>query len=170
MGKNKKQPIPTKKKASPDLHWEELLDAKDMAVNALIGQQLNLQALTTKHKEDIAKNPELAKVIAGLALTYKDIADSCRLTMDKHMTFDENNTILSYKQGVVNQNSDEFFEYLNISKEYIGLSESVATCASTAFTDIFTELKTYDVKKFKEEMSKSKEELDKTKLGAVDGK
>lgn len=38
MSKNKKQPIPTRKKVDVTLKWEELLDARDMTVSAIVSQ------------------------------------------------------------------------------------------------------------------------------------
>lgn len=170
MSKNKKQPIPTRKKVDVTLKWEELLGARDMTVSAIVSQQTQLHALTIKHKDDLLNNPELSKVVAGLALTYKDVADACRATMDKHMTLDSDNKILDYKKGIVNQDSDEFFDFLNISREYISQAENVATYASVAFTDIFAQLKTYDMTKFQEEIELGKKEMEKIKLGAINGK
>lgn len=168
MGKNKKQPIPVK--ASPkkmNLKWEDLVEAKDMPVKALISQQLQLKALIEKHKEDIT--PELSQVIGGLSGTYTDVANAIRLTMDKHITMDENDVIVDYKKGEIEDGSEDFFTYLGIAREYITQAENIATYASTAFTDIFTQLKVYDAAKFKDAMTKSSEDMNKIKMEAIHG-
>lgn len=169
MGRNRKQPIPTK--TSPkkkNLKWEDLMEAKDLPVKALVSQQLQLKALIEKHKEDIT--PELSKVIGGLSGTYTDVANAIRLTMDKHITMDENDVIVDYKKGEIADGSEDFFTYLAIAREYLSQSENIATYASTAFTDIFTQLKVYDAAKFKEAMVKSVEDMNKIKMEAVNGK
>lgn len=168
MSKSKKQVV-KKNRDQNSFKWEELMDLRDMTVAALISQQTQLHALSIKHKEDISNNADLAKVIGGLALTYKDVADATRNTMNKHMELDDNNTILSYKKGIIKDGTDDFYTYINISREYISQAENIATYASTAFTDIFTQLKTYDMGKFEEEILKGKEEMTKIRLGAVNG-
>lgn len=168
MGKNKKQPIPVQtSKKKMNLKWEDLIEAKDMPVKALISQQLQLKALIEKHKDDIT--PELSQVIGGLSGTYTDVANAIRLTMDKHITMDENDVIVDYKKGAIKDGSDDFFAYLGIAREYISQAENIATYASTAFTDIFTQLKVYDAKKFKEAMAESSEDMNKIKMEAIHG-
>lgn len=169
MGRNKKQPIPSQ--TSPkkqNLKWEDLMEAKDLPIKALVSQQLQLKALIEKHKEDIT--PELSKVIGGLSGTYTDVANAIRLTMDKHITMDENDVIVDYKKGAIKDGSDDFFAYLGIAREYLSQAENIATYASTAFTDIFTQLKVYDANKFKEAMAASVEDMNKIKMEAINGK
>lgn len=120
--------------------WEDLLEFRTDAVNALREQTILLSGLKEEHKDIIVKDDSLRSSVDGLNKTYIDIADAIRSTMEKHMTI-ENNTIIDYKKGVIKDTDSEFSDWITISGMYTGAMETVANIGGKAYLDIFTKLK-----------------------------
>lgn len=172
MGKNKKEvKLDTidsgSEFAQGDLNWEDLVVAKDEAVRSIIGQQHLLFELASLYKDRLENDQELYASVQGLMKSYQDIASDVKVTMLKHITF-EDDKITAIKSGVVDQSTDEYYDYIQIGGEYIAAQEKIGHLAATAYLDIFTQLKlpTTELKKVHDDGSSKVIEA----FGEVNGK
>lgn len=124
------------------LRWEDLMLARKEAVSGLLGQQYLLTELTKNYEELLAEDNDLNRAVDGLMKSYKDIGAELRTTMEKHVTF-EGNKLVSFKEGVIDQeeNESEYYDYIQIGGEYISAQEKIGNLSATAYLDIFTQLK-----------------------------
>lgn len=122
-----------------DLHWEDLMLAREESIRALIGQQTLLVELARRYAGVLDTNDNLSAAVVGLNNSYKDIGSDIRTTMEKHITFN-NDKIVESKTGIVT-GDDAYYEYIQIGGEYIANQEKIANLASSAYLDIFTQLK-----------------------------
>lgn len=147
-----------------DLFWDDLMTARMETAKTLLGQQHLLVELATMYKEVLANDKKLEDTVDGLSKAYKDIGTEIRSTMNKHITFDKTSgKIIDSRKGKV-EGDDEYYDYIQIGGEYISSQEKVANLASTAYLDIFTQLKvgSAELDKLKNLPSEGKKIIDDT--------
>ena len=121
------------------LFWDDLMIARMESVKALLGQQTLLVELARNYTDVLDKNKNLNATVTGLNNSYKDIGSELRETMNKHITFIDDKIVDNKKGEVIGD--DAYYDYIQIGGEYIASQEKIANLASTAYLDIFTQLK-----------------------------
>jgi len=125
----------------PDnMYWDDLIDLKNETVRLLLAQQQLLIQLAEYHKAEVSINVPLNEAVNGLMKSYQDVGVEIRKTMDRHLTFDNGN-ITIIRSGLVSKDNDEYLEYISIAGEYIGAQELIGNLSTTAYLDIFAQLK-----------------------------
>ncbi len=132
------------------VHWDDLMLAKQEVNEAIIRQQMLIAGLSRTHISTIASNDDLRKVILGLTKSLLDITKDSLVNSLKHSVtttkFKEITIPKTFKTGKIKSMDDQYL-YVNIAAVYMSLQDKVAHLESTAYLDIFSTLKTKDIKK-----------------------
>ena len=135
------------------LTWEMLEALKNDTAKNIIKQQIQIKEYINLYKDKIAKDNDLKETLIGLTNTIMDLVNDARLISLRHAT--EVKTVekdgyetkvgITFKKGEVDENSDEYFDYLKTYQGYISINEKLAHIVSMAYIDIFSKLKSDEV-------------------------
>ena len=148
--------------------WDSLYELKDDTVNVLIKQQelikefLNVATneLNKEGKKEAADS--LLVVMNGVFKSLEDIATLLRNNMELHITFGDNNKIVDYRKGIVNEDGDDFFDYLSIANNYVFAQDQISDITYKAYTEIVAVTKANVSPKVKKDIENIKlEEFEK---------
>ena len=164
-----------------DVSWDELKEVRDETASMVMGQQQMLTTLVVENNDKLDKSEDTKRIIHGAFKTIGDIANDIRETSLLHATKTtkiktpaggEIEAPKEYKVGKINQDdTDNYLKYIEITTGYITAQEKLSSIMSTAYVDIFTELKVPTAElsaMIKEQQDSIKEPLKKMK-GSTNG-
>lgn len=134
--------------------WEDLLQMKERVSDEIKVQLATLSHMAKTASDKLESNPELKNEIRDVCKAYGDVATDLRATMEKHITFKDND-VIDYKKGNIydtDKENDEVFEYIQISGEYLNQSGRVKGLLEHTLISIYPKLGAYDkdIEKFKD--------------------
>lgn len=151
--------------------WENLMDMRRSAIDTYIKQH-SLLIETQKLFNEAIKEDEVARqIVQGANESFKEVTDRIKFTMDRHITFEpapdgNGNVIKEYKQGVVNQENDEAFDYLAIMNDYVGIHNDLMNIGTNSHITLLDRLKVFsnaikeeDIKMLKTAYSKGQDQI-----------
>lgn len=151
--------------------WENLMDMRKSSIDTYVKQH-SLLIETQKLFKDAIEEDEVAKqIVKGANESFKEITDRIKFTMDRHITFEPSpdgngNIIKEYKQGVVDQNGDEMFDYLAIMNDYVGIHTDLMNVGTNSHITLLDRLKVFskaikeeDIKMLKSAYSKGQDKI-----------
>lgn len=135
--------------------WENLMDMRKSSIDTYIKQHSLLIETQKLFKDAIAEDEVAKQIVQGANESFKEITDRIKFTMDRHITFEPSpdgngNVIKEYKQGVVDQNGDEMFDYLAIMNDYVGIHTDLMNVGTNSHITLLDRLKVFS-KAIKEE-------------------
>lgn len=140
---NQKTQQQEQEKESPS-YWEDLMQLRKEAVNDLLEQQALVNETVKQIQHLILKDTKLSIAIKGLINSFTDIAEKVRQNMNYHIQMDENNNIVDYKKGIIDQSTDDMYDYIKIASNYLNAKEQIAHLMASAYLEIFTLVKAND--------------------------
>lgn len=143
--------------------WDDLMELRKEVVNNLFEQQALITETIKKIYPLITEDTKLTTAIKGLQASFTDIAEKVKTNMNFHIKMDENNNIIEYKKGIIDQETDDIYDYIQIATNYINAKEQIAHLTTTGFLEIFTLVKS------KNSELVNTEDLDNIKMAYVDG-
>lgn len=158
------------------VNWEDLILARNEAVDTLMKQQVLFLGLVENYKEKIDSDPKAFAIVDGVLKSFKDIAvDIISLSVqhaEETKEVNGNTQVTKFRSGPVDvsdDDSNEELDYLRIATGYVSITEKLAFIASSAYLDVFTSLKipTDDLNKV---ITSSVDELNKTVKDNKDGR
>lgn len=135
--------------------WENLMDMRKSSIDTYVKQHSLLIETQKLFKDAIAEDEVAKQIVQGANESFKEITDRIKFTMDRHITFEPSpdgngNVIKEYKQGVVDQNGDEMFDYLAIMNDYVGIHTDLMNVGTNSHITLLDRLKVFS-KAIKEE-------------------
>lgn len=132
-----------KKGTSQKMYWEDLMDFVGKITNGILNNSAMIDQLSKEYSKEIEAEQDLKLLVNGFKLSLQDLSLSTRNTMNRHVTF-ENDQIVDNKKGLVDPDSEDVFTFLNIANEYIIITDKLDALSSNGYLNIFTKLKAYN--------------------------
>lgn len=151
--------------------WENLMDMRKSSIDTYVKQHSLLIETQKLFKDAIDKDEVAKQIVQGANESFKEITDRIKFTMDRHITFEPSpdgngNVIKEYKQGVVDQNGDEMFDYLAIMNDYVGIHTDLMNVGTNSHITLLDRLKVFskaikdeDIKMLKSAYSKGQDKI-----------
>lgn len=151
--------------------WENLMDMRRSAIDTYVKQHSLLIETQKLFNEAINKDEVARQIVQGANESFKEVTDRIKFTMDRHITFEPSpdgngNIIKEYKQGVVNQENDEAFDYLAIMNDYVGIHNDLMNIGTNSHITLLDRLKVFskaikeeDIKMLKTAYSKGQDKI-----------
>lgn len=151
--------------------WENLMDMRKSSIDTYVKQHSLLIETQKLFKDAIDKDEVAKQIVQGANESFKEITDRIKFTMDRHITFEPSpdgngNVIKEYKQGVVDQNGDEMFDYLAIMNDYVGIHTDLMNVGTNSHITLLDRLKVFskaikdeDIKMLKTAYSKGQDKI-----------
>ena len=134
-----------KKVNKSNFNWESLNASRVNLSKDIIKQNIMISELVKLHGEQIEQDNELKLMVTGLLNSITDLANDVREISLLHATetkqLDDGTVVpVKFREGPVDENSDEYFDFLKYGNGYIAISEKLAHLVSINYIDIFTKL------------------------------
>ena len=131
------------------LSWDDLLIARTDAIESIVTQQYIVAGFSEKHQKLLEEKPEVNAQLLGLSKSLQDLVFEATTIGLEHSTKEQVVTIgdkeikvpVSFKTGKVDTTVVDELEFIGIGGKYITLSEQVIDMTSTAYIDVYSELK-----------------------------
>ncbi len=141
----KKKVVVSEAKKQPEdtpLYWEDLKVAYAETANTLIAQMQLIIELMRVNMHILNARPELLKMARGLQLSYQDISKDIRNTAKMHAGIADNGSVCNFREGQIDSDSEESFDYIRIGAEYVMHSDKIAHLSATTHLDLIAQLNT----------------------------
>ena len=116
--KQKKHKVINAAKRQDEITWDDLMLLREQLLRSLVFAESSITELVNKVKKTREVDDKFNEITKGVFLSLTDAIKDGRAVMEQHITFGENNEILSYKTGnPVNDN-----DVLNISGDSFSIT------------------------------------------------
>ena len=135
---------------------------REQLLRSIVFAESSITELVNKVKKEREVDDKFNEIAKGVFLSLSDAIKDGRAVMEQHITFGENNEILSYKTGnPVNDN--DVLDIMSIVNSYHVMTEKVNTTLSKATQEFLTIYKTGDLINQAQKLNKLNQEYEAAK-------
>ena len=160
--KQKKHKVINAAKRQDEITWDDLMLLREQLLRSLVFAESSITELVNNVKKTREVDDKFNEIAKGVFLSLTDAIKDGRAVMEQHITFGENNEILSYKTGnPVNDN--DVLDIMSIVNSYHVMTEKVNTTLSKATQEFLTIYKTGDLINQAQKLNKLNQEYEAAK-------
>ena len=160
--KQKKHKVINAAKRQDEITWDDLMLLREELLSSLVFAESSIKELVNKVSKIREVDDKFKELAKGVYLSLSDAIKDGRAVMEQHITFGENNEILSYKTGnPVNDN--DVLDIMSIVNSYHVMTEKVNTTLNRATQEFLTIYKTGDLINQAQKLNKLNQEYEAAK-------
>lgn len=160
--KQKKHKVINAARQQDKITWDDLMLLREQLLRSLVFAESSIKELVSKVNETRKVDNKFEELAKGVFLSLADAIKDGRAVMEQHITFGENNEVLSYKTGEP-VNDDDVLDIMSIVNSYHIMTEKVNTTLSKATQEFLTIYKTGDLVNQAEKLNKLNQEYEAAK-------
>lgn len=160
--KQKKHKVVNAAKRQDEITWDDLMLLREELLSSLVFAESSIKELVNKVSETREVDDKFKELAKGVYLSLSDAIKDGRAVMEQHITFGENNEILSYKTGHP-ANDNDVLDIMSIVNSYHVMTEKVNTTLNKATQEFLTIYKTGDLINQAQKLNKLNQEYEAAK-------
>lgn len=153
------------------MKWEDLYELRNVLIQDLGKQSMTIISFYDMVKDILNKDPSALSVYNGTLKAYKEISDEIYELSKYHVTLDDNNNVIDYKQGVISSDAmqTEWMDYTRLYTTYTDIAAKLEDLTVTSTANVLTYIQSKNVKDENGNLLVTEETIDKINKVYIDG-